>query len=148
MDISEQYDKLLRYCYMRVRNKNLAEDITQEAFTKFYESTSYHNQNKEMAYLYTIARNLCIDCYKKQRDMILDISENDSVCDKTDTIIAKIEVEQALDKLCVFERELVTLKFISELSDADIGKMLGISRFSVHRRLKSVLKKLKKELEG
>ncbi len=140
MDISEQYDKLLRYCYMRVRNKSLAEDIRQDAFMKFYESKNYHNQGKELAYLYTIARNLCIDYYRKQKDIISDISETYAVCDETDIILEKIEIEQALDKLCVSERELITLKFILELSDADIGKMSGISRFSVHRRLKSVMK--------
>lgn len=148
MDISEQYDKLLRYCYMRVRNQSLAEDITQDAFAKFYESTSYHNQGKELPYLYTIASNLCIDYYRKQKDVISDISEACTVCDETDVILTRVEIEQALDKLELSERELVTLKFISELSDADIGKMLGISRFSVHRRIKSVLKKLREELEG
>ncbi len=148
MDISKQYDKLLSYCYMRVRNQSLAEDIAQEAFVKFFESTGYRNQGKELAYLYTIARNLCIDYYRKQKDVLSDISEKCAVSDETDIILTRIEIEQVLDKLELSERELITLKFISELSDADIGKLFGISRFSVHRRLKSVLKKLKEELEG
>ena len=30
MDIEQQYDKLLRYCYMKLRDRALAEDLTQE----------------------------------------------------------------------------------------------------------------------
>ena len=30
LDIEEQYDKIYRYCYYRLRNREQAEDITQE----------------------------------------------------------------------------------------------------------------------
>ncbi len=36
-DIKEQYDKIYRYCYFKLQNADLAEDITQEAFLKLYE---------------------------------------------------------------------------------------------------------------
>ena len=59
IDIDEQYDKVYRYCYFRVKNQHLAEDITQETFLRFLESDTYKNQGKSLHYLYTIARNLC-----------------------------------------------------------------------------------------
>ena len=65
MDIEEQYDKIFHYCYYRIRDKNVAEDITQEVFLRFYTS-NYVEQQKEIRYLYTIARNLCIDEYRKR----------------------------------------------------------------------------------
>ena len=65
MDIEEQYDKIFHYCYYRIRDKNVAEDITQEVFLRFYNS-NYVEQQKEIRYLYTIARNLCIDEYRKR----------------------------------------------------------------------------------
>ncbi len=55
MDLKEQYDRLLRYCYMKTKDRSLAEDIVQETFLKFWQSHSYENTGKEMAYLYTIA---------------------------------------------------------------------------------------------
>ena len=54
MDIEEQYDKIFHYCYYRIRDKNVAEDITQEVFLRFYNS-NYVEQQKEIRYLYTIA---------------------------------------------------------------------------------------------
>jgi len=60
MDLQEQYSRLLRYCFMRTKDRYLAEDITQETFLRFWQSHSYRDTGREMAYLYTIARNLCI----------------------------------------------------------------------------------------
>lgn len=65
MDIEEQYDKIFHYCYYRIRDKNVAEDITQKVVLRFYNS-NYVEQQKEIRYLYTIARNLCIDEYRKR----------------------------------------------------------------------------------
>ena len=60
-DISEQYEKIYRYCYFKVNNRCLAEDLTQETFLRYFAQTSYVHRAKRLAYLYTIARNLCID---------------------------------------------------------------------------------------
>ena len=68
MDIEEQYEKLLKYCYMKVNSRELAEDITQETFLRFWQTQSYQNMGKEMAYLYSIARNLCLDYFKKKKE--------------------------------------------------------------------------------
>lgn len=153
MDIEQQYDKLLRYCYMKLRDKTLAEDITQETFIRFFESTGYHNIGKEMAYLYTIARNLCVDCFRKQKDeMIEDMSAEIQTLpeskDKVQGIVDRISIECALDSLNADEREAVVLRFAGELSITDIGKTMNISRFAVRRRLASALEKLRKEMMG
>ena len=42
MDIEEQYDKIYRYCYFKLSNQQLAEDITQETFLRFLESNTYY----------------------------------------------------------------------------------------------------------
>ncbi len=60
MDLQVQYEKLLRYCYMKTKDRCIAEDIVQETFLRFWQSKSYRDTGKELAYLYTIAKNLCI----------------------------------------------------------------------------------------
>lgn len=152
MDLEEQYERVLKYCYMKVNNRELAEDITQETFLKFWETKSYRSMGKEMAYLYTIARNLCIDYFKKKKE---DLSGEESFWENVPDNRAKTEeasvrqvcVEQALGRLNGEDREMAVLRFIGELSVADVGAIMGMSRFAVHRRLKSVKEILKKELE-
>ena len=65
-DLDEQYDKIYRYCYMKLRHQQTAEDITQETFLRFLENKTYKDMGKEISYLYRIARNLCIDQIRKQ----------------------------------------------------------------------------------
>ena len=152
MDIEQQYDKLLRYCYMKLRDRALAEDLTQETFIKFFESKDYHSIGKEMAYLYTIARNLCIDYFRKQKEELIEdlpakIQEMPESRDKVESIVDQLSIEQALDSLTADEREAVVLRFSGELSVEDIAKTMGISRFAVRRRISSALEKLRKEME-
>ena len=152
MDIEQQYDKLLRYCYMKLRDRALAEDLTQETFIKFFESKDYHSIGKEMAYLYTIARNLCIDYFRKHKDELIEdlptkIQEMPESRDKEEDIVDRISIEQALDRLTADEREAVVLRFSGELSVEDIAKSMDISRFAVRRRILSALEKLRKEME-
>ena len=152
MDIEQQYDKLLRYCYMKLRDRTLAEDITQETFIRFFESKDYHSIGKEMAYLYTIARNLCIDYFRKQKEELIEdlpakIQEMPDSSDKVESIVDQLSIEQALDSLTADEREAVVLRFSGELSVEDIAKTMGISRFAVRRRISSALEKLRKEME-
>ena len=152
MDIEQQYDKLLRYCYMKLRDRTLAEDVTQETFIRFFESKDYHSIGKEMAYLYTIARNLCIDYFRKQKEELIEdlpakIQEMPESRDKVESIVDQLSIEQALDHLTDDEREAVVLRFSGELSVEDIAKSMDISRFAVRRRISSALEKLRKEME-
>ena len=150
MDLKEQYEKLLRYCYMKTKDRFLAEDIVQETFLKFWQSHSYENTGKEMAYLYTIARNLCMDEFRRNKsDNIDDYSDLLPDCKKgPESVIDDIAIESALDKLPAELREIVVMRYVSEMSAADIGKVVGMSRFSVNRRLKEGLSLLKKALGG
>ena len=150
MDLKEQYDKLLRYCYMKTKDRFTAEDIVQETFLKFWQSHSYEDIGKEMAYLYTIARNLCMDEFRKKKpDNIDDYPELMACSDKEpESVIESMAIEKALDRLSDELREIVVMRYVSDMSAADIGKVLEMSRFSVNRRLKEGLGILRKELEG
>jgi len=65
LSIHDQYDKIYKYCYFKVKDKQTAEDLTQETFLRYFSQKSYINKGKPLAYLYTIAKNLCIDFYRK-----------------------------------------------------------------------------------
>lgn len=150
MDLQEQYNKLLRYCYMKTKDRYLAEDITQESFLKFWQSKSYKDTGKEMAYLYTIARNLCTDAFR--RPVWDDIECHKEIEDSSSGILCsliedRIVLENALEQLPDAWREMIVLKYVSGLSDKDIGQMFGISRFAVHRRVRNSLNILKEGMD-
>ena len=135
LDIEEQYDKLYRYCYFKLHHAQTAEDITQESFLRYWER--YHPMPTSLAikHLYIIAKNLCIDEYRKQKNLPLDETIPDAP--QEETLLTQIAVQKALSALSSEDQELVFLRYVNEEPIGTIGKILGISRFAVYRKLKS-----------
>lgn len=144
MNYEEQYDKIYRYCYFRVKNEVIAEDITQETFLRFLESNTYQETGCALHYLYTIAKNLCIDEYRKKVEppLVKEIKEQ-SV---EDVWIEQLSIRFALEKLTQEERELILLKYVNEVPVSVICKLQQCSRFALYRKMNKILKKLKKDI--
>ena len=159
-DISRQYDRLYRYCYYHTHNRILAQDIVQEAFTRYMERYGSLNEKNAVPYLYVIARNLCIDHYRRQgtqaekylqeqtyvEDLNVRQSEAGYSVAEDNTLITKLSVQRALSRLSEEERELLLLISVNEVSAREAGMILGISRFAVYRRLRFAQKHLRTEL--
>lgn len=147
MDLEELYDKLYRYCYMKTRHPQTAEDLTQEAFLRFLRTRDVGEIKTQTAYLYTIARNLCIDFYRTKQVLPLEQAEDCTSEDKDDLHTVRIALEQALEQLPEEDRDLIFLRYTNGVSAAETGKILGLSRFAVYRREKQILKKLRTQFD-
>ena len=151
MDLEEQYDKIYRYCYFKVQSKESAEDITQEAFLRFLGSKEYSESGKGLRYLYTIARNLCIDEYRKLQAETVDSEELEERLlsqGHEEAVVDRLALRQALDGLSEEDRELILLRYVNEVPVATLANLFGMSRFALHRRLNKLLKEMKDSLEG
>lgn len=142
LDIEEQYDKIYRYCYYRLRNRKQAEDVTQETFLRWFSSDTYRNNGQVLQYLYTIARNLCTD---ESRKPILEALTEDIPAADSDPLLS-IALRTELDKLSSEDRELVLLRYANEVPVGVLCKLYGVSRFAIYRRLRSILKTLQNGL--
>ena len=63
-----------------------------------------------------------------------------------DRALTNLAVRNALSKLDADEQELLLLRYVNEVPVGAIGKILGVSRFSVHRKLSSASKRCEYEL--
>ena len=145
MDIDEQYDKIYRFCYLRVKHRETAEDITQDTFLRYLEHPQYHSEEKTLQLLYTIAGNLCTDHFRKKP--VSELSDTDaSDEDIEDTVLEKFTVRQSLDKLDATDREIILLRYINDVPINVIGKIYNMSRFAVSRRIKRILEFLHEDL--
>ena len=140
-DISEQYDKIYRYCYFKVSDPHLAEDLTQETFLKYFTQTSYIERGKQLAYLYTIARNLCMDAFRKRKPEALTEEWPDK--DSIKQLELSLAIRQGLSILKEQEQELLLLRYGNELSIGEITAIMGLSRFTVYRRINAALAALR-----
>lgn len=145
MDYEIQYDKIYRYCYFKLNNADVAEDITQETFLRFLESSTYQENGKGLNYLYTIAKNLCIDEYRRR--VTVELPEDLPEEGVEERMIESLSMRLALARLTPIERELVLLRFVNEVPVKVICELQECSRFALNRKLKQVLKKLRGYLE-
>lgn len=141
LNINEQYDKIYRYCYLRVRQRETAEDITQETFLRYLEHTQYHSLNKTLEILYTIARNLCIDYFRKSNAEALpeDSPSSENIEDK---VLSGFTLKQALNTLPDEDREIILMRYINDEPVSVIAAFYGKSRFAMNRRINNILKSL------
>ena len=146
IDISMQYDRLYRYCYYHTHNRILAQDIVQEAFTRYMERYGSLNEKNAVPYLYVIAKNLCIDHYRRQgmhtekplqeQTYGENLSEGQSTagyCAAEDvsqnSLVTKLSVQRALSRLSEEERELLLLISINEVSVREAGMIFASRDF-------------------
>lgn len=144
IDFDEHYDKIYRYCYFKLKNQHIAEDITQETFLRFMESNHYKDVGRPLAYMYTIARNLCMDEFRKVT--IEELKEDMKEGGFEDALIEKENLKQAMKVLTNKEQELLLLRYVNEISFADLSKLYGKSRFALYRELSKITKKLERRL--
>lgn len=147
MDMEEQYDKIYRYCYFKLYDKQLAQDITQETFLRFLRQDLSLDNHKELPYLYTIAKNLCVDYFRKKTVGSLEDATEEATYNPTEDWINHLTLKSIISRLPQEEQELIFLRYVNELGVATICRITGFSRFAVYRRLSKVLKRLKEELK-
>ena len=150
MNLEEQYDRIYKYLYFRLHDQHTAEDLTQETFLRFIGSMSYQDENRQLQYLYTIARNLCNQYYRDKMivfnfDEVLDAPQ---LKESEQSLLERISLIDALQKLSQEDREMLLLRYVNDVPVPVISSLYHISRFAVYRRLKRILKKVKDEMEG
>jgi RNA polymerase sigma-70 factor (ECF subfamily) len=132
----EHFDKIYRYIYLKVGNQTETEDLTQEVFVKALEAiSSYKWRNLPfVAWLFRIAHNQLIDYLRKQ-SKVAEVAWDDNMARTSEPnpeVIAEqeLEIEDLVDnmkKLPSAQREVISLRFGSELSVAEVAKALGKS---------------------
>ncbi len=136
--VETHYGHVMAYCRRHAPSLQLAEDMAQETFLRFVRTrSSYVDRGKPLAYLLTIARNLCIDAGRASARMpcvSLDDIEEPSTSDAY-----PVELESLLADLSPSEREVVELRFDQGLGVVEIARVVGVSRFAVNRMLKRAL---------
>jgi RNA polymerase sigma-70 factor (ECF subfamily) len=140
---------IFRFCVLKVSNRELAQDLSQEVFMRYWQSLRKGEDFKnERAYLYTLARNLVIDWYRKKKEASLDALTDAGLEFKGDgahSITDKSEVREILeviDKLDEDDREALLLRFVEGFSPKEIAELLDESANVISVRIHRALKKV------
>jgi RNA polymerase sigma-70 factor (ECF subfamily) len=150
------YRPLYRYIYHHVRHVETAEDVTGQVFQRFLavlRSPSAPDRHLK-AWLFRVAHNLIMDESRRQR-----YREYQPLDAETGLIQAAVDVESdvtrrllvdqtqaALDTLTPMQREVIILRFLSELSLEETAHILhmnvGAVKAMQHRALATLRRQL------
>ncbi len=152
-------DKVFSLCLHMLGDYETAKDFTQQIFLKvFTRAGSFHGQSAFGTWLYRMSMNECLD-HVRHRRLIrwVTLEEPSALPVQLSTTMspdATLEKEQicklvqdAVQSLSPKLRSVIVLKYVNELSYADIAAVLGCSMGTVASRLNLAHKTLAKKLE-
>ena len=138
----------------RLRDRERAEDATQETFAAVWRSAGSYKPERGPAapWLYAIARNAVVDRLRARDDMPVEppdmTSDEPGPADRAESSYVSWRVHRALETLPVREREVVELAYWSGLSQSEVASFLDIPLGTVKTRTRSALAHLADVLEG
>ena len=141
------------YAYALSLTKNVydAQDVLHDTLIKVYESVpNYTSQGKPMAWIITIAKNLCYGKFRQQRTVNLTEEELDRQLGSTSnsSVEDRLVVSKCLSELSEEERIAVVLHAVAGLKHREIAKHLNIPLATELSKYSRALEKLKLKIQG
>ena len=147
---------IFRFVYYRVSSRQLAEDITSEAFTRALRSIAkFRWQGKDFgAWLTTIARNLITDHFKSSRSRLEIVADEvpetgraaPSPEDELLKTITSSLLMEAVRSLPDEQRDCLLMRFVEGLSIAQTAAAMGRSDGAVKQLQLRAVRKLAREI--
>ena len=144
-----------------IHDKHLSEDILQETLIKIAKNIDRVDNditsNHAKSFILTIARNTAIDYYRKNEairnnEYLVEEFEDKGFYDFDEKVISNLEPENRLitviKSLKEKYRDVLILKYVYDLKEAEIAKLLNITKDNVRKRLSRGKKLIEEKLEG
>ncbi|MCR4438733.1 MAG: sigma-70 family RNA polymerase sigma factor [bacterium] len=141
---------VLNLCFRLVRDREDANDLTQEVFVRvFRQASSFRHQAQPLTWLYRIATNLCLNHLRRAkrhdpRGAISELEEASAAqgahnSERPDVLVERREAQalvwRAIESLPPAQRAALVLQKYEGLSCQEIAAVMGCSVASVHSRL-------------
>ena len=139
--------KVFNYFWYRTgHDRDLSEDLLQETFLRAFKKLSSFKDKgySYLTYLLTIAHNVLIDHYRKPESAPIEEAETVPY-EITQDIEKKIEAEnlwRAIQTLPADDRDVLLMKYQSEMPIRDIAEVMNKSENAVKLQLSRTRKKL------
>ncbi len=151
-----------------VRSREVAEDLMQETFLRVVKGAeNYKRQAKFTTWLYTIARNLCVDHSRRMKHRkaqsldaplsksaddsgtLLDVVAGNELQSDRKAVSSQLadKMKEAIDRLSDDQREVFLMREFLDMPFKQIAEVVGVPENTVKSRMRYALEKLRLELE-
>lgn len=145
--------KIYRFVYYKIFNKEVTEDIVSDIFYKALERIDSFDPQKGLfsTWIYRIARNTVIDRYRTKKqtvdiDNIFDLGVDERTEEKLDAEATLEKVSQYLETLTAQQREIVTLRIWEEMSYKEIAEIVGGNEGSVKMAFSRTIRDVREKM--
>jgi RNA polymerase sigma-70 factor, ECF subfamily len=154
------HQDVFQFLFYLVRNKEHAEDLVQEVYIRVLKSYNrFEGRSSEKTWLFSIARNVAIDFFRKQKGWkqrviekfdwaTLKAKDGDPIPEEM--IVQKEEIRWVynyLDHCTVDQRAVIGLRFMQDMTISETATTLGWSESKVKTTQHRALKVLKYHME-
>ncbi len=150
------YQAIFNYFYYRLGDQEQAEDLTADLFVRMVEKIDrYRDRGRPfLAWLYTIARNLLTDYYRRQRkeEVPLDdlpLSDGRSPTAEVERHLAVDCLKLALRHLTEEQQQVIVHRFLEKQPIVSVARLLGKTEGAIkalqHRALAALRRAIEKE---
>ncbi len=144
------FPKVYAYVASLLHDRSAAEDVTAQAFERAYRKRRSYRpaRGTAEAWIFGIARNATLDemRHRKRRARLHADPEDVAappIEDHAELSLRREVVRSALAELSGPERDMVALKFMGGLSNAEIARVLDTGESNVGTRLHRTITKLR-----
>ena len=154
------HQDVFQFLFYMVKNKEHAEDLVQEVYIRVLKSYErFEGKSSEKTWLFSIARNVAIDSFRKEKGWKQKILEKfdwstgqvKDDCPIPEEIAVQNEeiqlIYKCLDRCTVDQRMVIIMRYIHELSIVETAEALQWTESKVKTTQHRALKVLKKFME-
>jgi len=150
------YDRLVAYIITYSNDKEISEDIVQQAFINLWEDRLKLDEKKSPRnYLYAIARNRYMDTVKKIKkrekllDQIWERALRDRLQEDTETLEERIQkMKDVIESLPPKCKEIIQLNKVQGRKYKEIAEQKGISIKTVESQMRIAFVKIREAFKG
>jgi RNA polymerase sigma-70 factor, ECF subfamily len=142
--------QLYQFVYHKVQNRQEAEDVTQEAYSRTLRARpAGYSGGKFMVYLQTAALNVIRDGWRRAQtrsraEVLLD--PNVSAPDAAESVVDRELITAALERLSRDYRQVLMLRIMQGLSTAETAERMGRTEAAIRTLQYRALQALKEEI--
>ncbi|HEX4491609.1 MAG TPA: SigE family RNA polymerase sigma factor [Acidimicrobiia bacterium] len=145
----EHYGAVLRSVALAIGDAGRAEDLTQEAFARAFRHWSkVATLDRPIAWVYVVALNAERSRWRRERRAPAVEPAPVTVPDASSSVVSTIIVRDALDRLPPRQRCAIVLRYLGDLTVADIASVMGCAEGTVKATLHRALAHLRVDLDG
>lgn len=141
--------RLYNFFLQQTRDQSKSEDLTQMVFERLIKyREKYVQRDRFTSWIYTIARNVHKDLYRKKREDLPGREKIYALADQQIEVEAdldeeKDQLQKAMQYLRPEQRELIWLSRYERLKYAEIAHMMGTTEGAVKVKIHRSMKDLK-----